>query len=74
MWANTDTTREALVDVLVADGGDPFAARVAAAAALAAVTVALQDWCLAGEADSPEGSLGERLGAALDLLQPGAPR
>ncbi|HRD63601.1 MAG TPA: helix-turn-helix domain-containing protein [Nocardioides sp.] len=45
MYANTEATREALVAVLVEDGGEEFAARVAAAAVLAALTVALQEWC-----------------------------
>ena len=49
MYANTEATREALVAVLVEDGGDEFAARVAAAAVLAALTVALQEWCLSDD-------------------------
>ncbi len=46
MYANTEATREAVVGVLRDDGADEFAARVAAAAVLAALTVALQEWCM----------------------------
>ncbi len=49
MYANTEATREAMVGVLRGDGTDEFAARVAAAAVLAALTVALQEWCLADD-------------------------
>jgi AcrR family transcriptional regulator len=49
MYANTEATREALVAVLLEDGGEEFAARVAAAAVLAALTVALQEWCLSDD-------------------------
>ena len=49
MYANTEATREALVAVLAEDGGEEFAARVAAAAVLAALTVALQEWCLSDD-------------------------
>lgn len=66
MWANTEATQHALTDVLVADGAEPFEARVASAAALAAVTVALQDWCQ-GDGDEP---MTARLSAALELLDP----
>lgn len=69
MWANTEATQEAVTEVLVADGADPFEARVAAAATLAALTVAVQEWCVDGD-----GTLAGRLGAALDVVDPGAPR
>jgi AcrR family transcriptional regulator len=49
MYANTEATREALVTVLVDDGAEEFAARVAAAAVLAALTIALQEWCLSDD-------------------------
>ncbi|WP_232821648.1 TetR/AcrR family transcriptional regulator [Desertihabitans aurantiacus] len=58
MYANTEATREAIVGVLLDDGADEFAARVAAAAVLAALTVALQEWCLADD--------GVPMSAALD--------
>jgi AcrR family transcriptional regulator len=68
MYANTEATREAVVGVLRDDGADEFAARVAAAAVLAALTVALQEWCLSDE----EVPMGARLGAALAVLDRGA--
>lgn len=83
MHANTEATREAVVDVLTADGADAFAARVAASAVLAALTVALQEWCLVDDppADDPTAdptadptsgatSMRDRLVAALDVLEP----
>jgi AcrR family transcriptional regulator len=66
MWRNTEATQEAVAAVLVADGTDPRAARVAAAATLAALTAALQDWCRS-DSDEPMTS---RLAAALDLIDP----
>lgn len=81
MHANTEATREAVVEVLTADGADAFAARVAASAVLAALTVALQEWCLLDDAtaDDPTAdptsggtSMRDRLCAALDVLQPSA--
>ncbi len=70
MHANTEATREAVVDVLTTDGADVFAARVAAAAALAALTVALQEWCLDGDPVTRDASMRDRLVAALDVLEP----
>ncbi len=70
MHANTEATREAVVDVLTADGADTFAARVAAAAVLAALTVALQEWCLTDDPTAAEASMRDRLVAALDVLAP----
>ncbi|GAA1477611.1 hypothetical protein GCM10009623_20570 [Nocardioides aestuarii] len=67
MHANTEATREALVEVLVADRRtDPFVARVACSAVLAALTAALQEWCLSED----EEPMGARLAAALEVLEP----
>ncbi len=63
-YAATEATQEAIAEVLVADGVSPFEARVASAAALAALTVALLEWCLGDQHDPMSG----RLGAALDVL------
>jgi AcrR family transcriptional regulator len=68
MHANTEATREAVVRVLLEDGTDEFAARVAAAAVLAALTVALQEWCLSDE----EVSMSTYLDAALAVVDEGA--
>ena len=68
MHANTEATPEALVGVLRDDGADEFAARVAAAAVLAALTVALQEWCLSDE----EAPMNARLTAALAVVDRGA--
>ncbi len=64
MHANTEATREAVVGVLCDDGVDELAARVAAAAALAALTVALQEWCVSDDAP-----MDLSLTAALDVLE-----
>ncbi|GAA2162441.1 helix-turn-helix domain-containing protein [Pedococcus bigeumensis] len=69
-YAATEATQEAIAEVLVADGVSEFEARVASAAALAALTVALLEWCL-GDHDDPMTS---RLGSALDVLDAGARR
>lgn len=66
MHANTEVTREALVKVLHEDGACEFTARIAAAAVLAALTVALQEWCLSDDEDIP---MNARLGAALDVIE-----
>ena len=63
-YAATEATQEAITDVLVVDGVSRFEARVAAAAALAALTVALLEWCLSDQHDP----MSSRLGAALDVL------
>jgi AcrR family transcriptional regulator len=68
MYANTEATREAVVGVLRDDGVDEFAARVAAAAVLAALPVALQEWCLSDD-DLP---MSTRLEAALAVVEGGA--
>ncbi len=70
MHANTEATREAVVDVLAADGADTFTARVAAGAVLAALTVALQEWCLTDEPTTRGTSMRDRLVTALDVLDP----
>ena len=64
MYANTETTRDAVAEVLRDDGADELTARVAAAAVLAALTVALQEWCLSDD----EASMSEHLNAALDVV------
>ncbi|MFZ1287780.1 MAG: helix-turn-helix domain-containing protein [Candidatus Phosphoribacter sp.] len=63
-YAATEATQKAIAEVLVADGVSPFEARVASAAALAAVTVAVLEWCLS-DRDDPMSS---QLSAALDVL------
>jgi len=68
MYANTEVTREAVVGVLRDDGAEEFAARVAAAAVLAALTVALQEWCLSDD----EVPMSARLNAALAVVEGGA--
>jgi AcrR family transcriptional regulator len=67
MYANTEATREAIVGVLREDGVDEFAARVAAAAVLAALTVALQEWCLSDD----KVAMNARLDAALAIVDGG---
>jgi hypothetical protein len=62
--ANNAATERILVDQLVADGADPFAARVAAAAVLAGITAALLEWSQrAGQ------SLVQAIDLALDTLE-----
>jgi len=68
MYANTEATREAVVGVLLDDGADEFAARVAAAAVLAALTAALQEWCLSDDGVS----MSTYLNAALAVVDEGA--
>lgn len=63
-YANTEATQKAIAEVLVADGVGPFEARVASAAALAVLTVAILECCLSDQHDS----MSVRLGAALDVL------
>ena len=63
-YAATEATQEAIAEVLVADGVTPFEARVASAAALSALTVALLEWCLSDQ-DDPMSS---QLSSALDVL------
>lgn len=66
MWNNTANTQQVIADALAADGVPRLDARVAAAAAIGALTVALQDWSLQ-EGDTP---LAAQLVAALDVLDP----
>ena len=68
MYANTEATREALVAVLLEGGGEELAARVAAAAVLAALTVALQEWSLSDDG----GPMSTCLNAALAVVDGGA--
>ncbi len=69
-YAATEATQEAIAEVLVADGVGPFEARVASAAVLAALTVALLEWCRSDQ----HGLMSGRLGAALDVLEGSASR
>jgi AcrR family transcriptional regulator len=64
VWENNHRTEEVIVGALVGTGVDPLEAKVAAGAALGAITAALFDWA---EGD-PGSSLAERLIQALDLL------
>lgn len=66
MWANTLATQRVVADTLERDGVSRLQARVAAAATIAGLTAALQDWSLADSAQP----LVERLAAVLDLLDP----
>ncbi len=63
MHAGNRLTEDVIVSQLIADGTDAPSARVAAAAVLAAVTVALFQW--AGEGD---GTIGDAVTRALDVL------
>ncbi len=69
MVQSNEATLDALAAALVADGADRFAARVAVAACLGALTTALLDWG-ADEAGQP---LGARVRAALEVLRPADP-
>lgn len=60
---NNAETERIFVDQLVADGADPLAARVAAAAVMAGITAALLEW--SQHDDLP---LGDVIHAALDTL------
>jgi AcrR family transcriptional regulator len=62
--ASNAKTETMLADQLIADGADPLAARVAAAAVLAGITAALLEW--SGRDDL---SLGDAVRAALDTLE-----
>ncbi|MBN9605649.1 MAG: TetR/AcrR family transcriptional regulator [Actinomycetales bacterium] len=61
---NTAATEAAVAARLEADGADPAAARVAAAATLAALMAGLLHW-----AEGDDGALGEAVLAALDVLE-----
>jgi AcrR family transcriptional regulator len=60
-----EVTERAVADALVEGGSDPLTARIAAAACLTAVTVALYDWGL----DEVAGPLGPRVRLALAVLE-----
>lgn len=62
MWRNSEATEAVIVAALV--GADSLAARVAAAAALAALNTALLIW-----AQSDDPNLGATIDAALDTLE-----
>lgn len=62
--ANNAETERILVDQLVADGAEPRAAGVAAAAVLAGITAALLEW-----AQRDDVSLAEAVEAALETLE-----
>ncbi len=62
--ASNAATEGILVDQLVADGADPLAARVAAAAVLAGITAALLEW-----SQHDNLPLGDAIGFALDTLE-----
>ena len=63
MLANTQRTQDVIAEQLTADGADPVAARVAAAATLAALTTGLLAWA-EGEQDA-----GLVITAVLDILE-----
>ncbi len=63
-WRNNAETEALVVEQLVADGAYPLAAKVATAAVLAALTVALFDWSLRDES-----GLGDAITAALDIVE-----
>lgn len=67
--ANNAATERILVDQLVADGADPFAARVAAAAVLAGITAALLEW-----SQREDQTLAQAVQLALDTLEGRATR
>ena len=62
---NTLETERVVAEQLVADGADPVAARIAAAALLAAMMAALLDWA-AGDDDR---SMGSAIDLALGVLE-----
>ena len=64
--AHNAETEAVVVEQLVADGADPLAAKVAMAAVLAALTVALFDWSLRDVS-----ALGDAITAALDIVEGG---
>lgn len=64
MWKNNAATSEFIAAQLVVDGANPLAAQVAASACLGALMAALLDW-----SQTEEGSLGERVAFALEVLE-----
>lgn len=66
VWENNRTTEQVIVDALTTSGVPALDARIAAGAALGALTAALFDW-----ADNPMGdSLGDRVRRAMHLIAP----
>lgn len=61
--ANNSRTEQVLAEQLIADGADPLAARVAAAAVLAGITAALFEW-----SRRDDSTLADAVNAALDTL------
>lgn len=61
--ANNSRTEQILAEQLIADGADPLAARVAAAAVLAGITAALFEW-----SHQDDSTLADAVTAALDTL------
>ncbi|MFF2844688.1 TetR/AcrR family transcriptional regulator [Paenarthrobacter sp. NPDC057981] len=61
---NNASTETALSDALIADGSDPLQARVAVAAVIAAMSVALIEW-----SQQEKATLGETIDTALDVLE-----
>jgi hypothetical protein len=66
-WSNNRRTEQVIVEALTATGVSALEARVAAGAAMGALTSALLDW---GE-DDDSGPLSERVRQTLELLEPG---
>lgn len=64
MWRSTADTERLVVDQLVTDGTDPLRARIAAAAVLAALTVALLAW-----SQQEDTTLADAIAVALDTLE-----
>ena len=62
--ASTRDTEEAIAEALASTGTDPMAARIAAAAALAALTEALTGWAASEE----DAGLGDAIQLALSVL------
>lgn len=63
MWRNSEATERVIVAAL--PGADTLSARVAAAAAMAALNTALLGWAAGDDTD-----LGQTIDAALDVLEP----
>lgn len=61
---NNARTETVIADALIADGADPLESRVAAAAVIAAMSVALIEWSLQDEA-----TLSGTIESALDVLE-----
>ncbi|WP_235020123.1 TetR/AcrR family transcriptional regulator [Ruania rhizosphaerae] len=68
MHAGTRATEDAIAHALIGGGASGRDARIAAAALLAALTAALLDW-----AETDDGTLGEAIVSALDVLDGDTP-